>query len=283
MELTVTSAPAEIPPEGEALIVVQWTPDREGTLDATATVRSNDPVRALASVPLTGQALPSAVAEIARDPIVAALPPDSPIEKTRTLSLGNSGAAALNWSAAPHAFIEVEPAAGVVMPGAFAQVTMVLRAAGLAAGDHVAPLVLLTDDPTAQRIEIPVTLHVGEIEPEEFQIDFSPRYATVADTVEISLQLPAGLDPADVVIESVVLFDSGGSGGLAPLPGQVSFHDLNLDGVMELILQFDLEAFEESQPRDAESQTPIPIIGEVEDRTWFRGSTWPRGVFPVDQ
>ena len=81
-----------------------------------------------------------------------------------------------------------------------------------------------------------------------------------------------------VAVNSARLHRSGAPGVI-----QVAFHDLNLDGVIELIVQFDLADFENNLPRDADPQTPIEITGEVEDRTWFRGVTWPRGVFPVDR
>lgn len=276
-EISLVAVPAALPPGGSATLWLAWTPAAGGALTANLSVHSSDPFRPAVSLPLTGLAAPSAQAQIAQDVVEAALPPGSDLLKLRSLRLANVGQADLHWNSLAHAFADVQPAAGVVAAGGAVDLTVRLSAADLAAGDHTAPLLLETDDPNHARIEIPLLLHVGEVRPDRFEIDFTPRFATVGDTVEVSLQLPAGLDPAEVVVESIALFDQ-----LAPLAGQVAFHDLDLDGILELIVQFDREAFEERLPRDGDPQASVSITGEVEDRTWFRGIAWPRGVFPVD-
>jgi len=59
------------------------------------------------------------------------------------------------------------------------------------------------------------------------------------------LQLPAEYNPEEVVIE-----------------------ETNLDGIPELILQFDAERFR--NPVRRQKLVRIPLTGEIADRTWFR-------------
>jgi hypothetical protein len=89
----------------------------------------------------------------------------------------------------------------------------------------------------------------------------------------VALQLPQMYDPQDVVIETVSIF-----GQLFANPAPIAFEDGNGDGVDELIVKFDREAFEALVPEG--DDVPVTVTGEVRDTTWFTGTDSIRTIRP---
>ncbi|NIR40443.1 MAG: hypothetical protein GWO22_32275, partial [Actinobacteria bacterium] len=107
-----------------------------------------------------------------------------------------------------------------------------------------------------------------------FSVDFSPKFAHRDGTVEVALQLPDHHDPKKVLLSTVTLE------GVPALDEPVYYHDMNRDGHMEAILQFDLRSFLAALP-DVDV-IPVTLTGEVEDTVWFTRVEFLRGVARVD-
>jgi hypothetical protein len=275
----ITLAPGSLilAPHSSAAVRVTWTPLGPGVLEgATLRLASNDPARPLAELPLSGEALaPPAELRVEPERLVAALPPRSARTQRRTLRLENRGQGPLVWSAEPVEFAVLEPREGTVPPGGSATLTLVLGSAELDAGDYEAPLVLHSNDPLRARFEVPLVLHVAEVELERFEIDFSPKQADPAQTVEVVLGLPRPYGAEEVELGTVEL------AGLGPRGEPVRLEDLDGDGVAELVLQFDAARLAAALPPG--ELVPVRIEGEVRDRAWFAGTTWVKGVAEVQR
>ena len=201
--------------------------------------------------------------------LTPALPPRSDRTRTKTVRLSDSGEGELVWSAQldtdPGDWVSADPVSGTIAAGGFVDVVLTFAAAAVIDGDYAGVFGLTTNDPRRMQIDIPLSLHVGEIEPDRFEIDRSPKHKDdVRNTVEVTLQLPLPYNPRDVVIPTVLLMNQ-----IAADPSRVVIEDRNGDRVMELILQFDTLEFE--RILRASGETTVVIVGEVEDQTWFRG------------
>jgi len=272
-EISVSDVVLRVAPHDTATLRVSWSPRAAGALAATLALTSNDPRKPLVDLPLVGSALqPPAEARVEPASVEAALPPQSDRVQIKTVRLSNVGQAALTWSALPFELGGVDPVGGTVAPGASVDIDLRLSAAGRDAGDYVSALVLETNDPDRPRIEIPVTLHVRQIELEFFGLNFRPKQA--AGMAEAALQLPWGNASRDVVLSTVSIH------GLTAEPEPVQRADTNGDGIDELILYFDAGQLLETLPQG--NVVEVMITGEVADRAWFRGSTFVRGVAEVD-
>ena len=212
------------------------------------------------------------MAEAFADPmsLEAALPPGTTVVRRLTVELQNRGSAELVWQAAPFELGAVEPAGGAVAPGSTVAIEVRLSADGFAEGEHAATLVLATNDPARPSIEIPVLVHARSVELSAFAVDFTPKYADRTGTVEVTLRLPTGEDPRRVLVNTVVLH------GVAAEPSPVRLLDLDHDGTLELVLQFDAARLLERLPPGV--TVPVRILGEVDRRTWFHGETFVKGV-----
>ncbi|MGH9868475.1 MAG: choice-of-anchor D domain-containing protein [Candidatus Polarisedimenticolia bacterium] len=244
-------------------------------------VSSNDPVAPLVSVPVTLTVVPPPVAELSPAALVAALPPGG--ATTRALRVSNSGASQLIWTlGGPDAggaallplWIAASSSGGTLTPGTFTDIILTLSAATLADGDHTQTVCVYSNDPVRSRLDATVAVHVGEVSPELFMVEpASLSLQANGNTVKATLQLGAGLDPHEVILDSVRL-----NGVLGPIVSKTSFADENGDGLLELILKFDRAAFQSLVPEG--QSVPVAITGEVRDRTWFRGTTTIRMIRP---
>jgi subtilisin family serine protease/P pilus assembly chaperone PapD len=175
----------------------------------------------------------------------------------------------------PPDWLSRDPASGVVAAGACTDITLTMNAAELEDGDHDASLSINTNDPFHPLLQVPVLLHVGEVD--LTFVDVEPNTLNLnsqGTTVKATLQLPEAYDPHDVVIETVCLF----GGALCANPSPIAYADENLDGIQELIVKFDRAAFEVLCP--AGEDVPIVVTGEVADTTWFRGTDIIRALRP---
>jgi hypothetical protein len=168
----------------------------------------------------------------------------------------------------------VSPQAGVIPAGECAPLELSLDAMGLMEDDYEALLTINTNDPFNELIEVPVLLHVAEVD--LAYIDVDPNTLNLSSngrTVRAALQLPPMYDPYDIVIESVSI-----GGVLFAEPAPISYEDSNGDGVLELIVKFDRAAFEALVPEG--DSVPVTVTGEVRDTVWFTGTDYIRTIRP---
>jgi hypothetical protein len=92
-------------------------------------------------------------------------------------------------------------------------------------------------------------------------------------TIKAVLQLPEEYDPHDIVIESVSIY-----GQIYALTHPIEYTDENFDGIEELAVKFDREAFEGVVPDG--DDVPVTVTGEVRDTTWFTGTDMIRAIRP---
>ncbi len=171
-------------------------------------------------------------------------------------------------------WLQVSPTSGILAAGACADLTLALSAVGLADGDYDGAVELLTNDPFHTSIVVPVALHVGEVELTYLDVDPNTiNLDTNGHTIRAALQLPAGLDPHDIVISSVSIY-----GQLFANPSPIAYSDDNHDGTLELAVKFNRAAFEAMIP--AGDAVPVTVTGEVLNTTWFTGTTYVRAVHP---
>ena len=125
---------------------------------------------------------------------------------TQTLTIENSGEADLQWQIAISyespvgPWLHASPAAGLVPGGGSAEVILTIDAFGLHGGDHLADLVVTSNDPVASQIIVPTTLHVTgapDIHVTPLAIDFGLTFigATPTSTVNVS---NVGAEPLSV-------------------------------------------------------------------------------------
>ncbi len=172
------------------------------------------------------------------------------------------------------AWIDVAPSFGAVPPGNHVDIAVAADASGLANGDHHAVLSILSNDPVNSRIDLPVLLHVGEVELDYILMEPATlNLGSHGRTVRGAFQLPAPYDPHDVVVSTVSL-----NGQLYANPGPVSFTDDSGDGIEEIVLKFDRAAFEALLPEG--DSLPVTATGEVRDTIWFTGTAFIRAIRP---
>jgi hypothetical protein len=168
----------------------------------------------------------------------------------------------------------IEPAIGVIPPGEFVDIELQLRSSDLEDGDYHASLLVFSNDPANAEIQLPVTLHARLVELD--YTNFEPGTLNLAahgKTVRASLQLPPAFDPHAVVISSVSTL-----GSLYAESSPVSFEDRNRDGIQEIVVYFDREAFERLLPEG--DQIPVTVTGELADTVWFTGTDQVRPIRP---
>ena len=97
----------------------------------------------------------------------------------QTLTIGNDGSGALNWSMSTTAcgsevdtdWLGVNPASGSVLAGEFDELEVTVNTEGLALGIHEAELCLTTNQAEVDPLSIPVVLDVLDLVPGELVLD----------------------------------------------------------------------------------------------------------------
>ncbi len=178
----------------------------------------------------------------------------------------------------------VDPLSGVIPAGGSQDVTVFLNAAGLPDGIHEATIDFSSNDPYTPMMNVPVTLNVSLVEPD--YVDFEPdvlNLSSSGNTVKVTVQLPAGLDPRAVDPCSVLLNDTVpvvGCPGTPPM-GAVEYTDewpMGGDGIEEVSFRFDRDAVNAILGEG--SSVAVYIQGEVADVQWWRGMTSIRTLRP---
>jgi subtilisin family serine protease len=180
---------------------------------------------------------------------------------------------AIEISAGPE-WLTVDPLAGVTAAGECTTLSVGFDSAELDEGDYDGLVSILNNDPFNSLIEVPVQLHVLEVE-----LDYIAIYpdtlnlSSVGRTIKAVLQLPAPYDPHDIVIDSVSIYDQ-----VYALSHPIEFTDENSDGVEELAVKFNRAEFEGVVPEG--DDIPVTITGEVLNTAWFTGTDIIRAIRP---
>lgn len=164
-------------------------------------------------------------------------------------------------------WVVLDPTAGTVAESLSQNVAVNLDALGLEDGIHEAMIQVASNDPYNPLVEIPVHLNVSLIEP--MLTEFVPkvlRHSGSTFRVRMTIELPAGLNPHDVRLSSVMLNDE-----VPALTTPVPYYtDSNRNGIEEVTFWFDGELTLAALPEGRE--VPVTIMGEVEDVQWWRGT-----------
>jgi hypothetical protein len=166
------------------------------------------------------------------------------------------------------------PTSGVIPAGGHTDITLSINAAGLEEGDYEANIWFYSNDPFDDVVQVPVLLHVSEIELDWLLVEPNTlNLGSDGKTVKASLQLPPEYDPHDIVISTVSVY-----GQLYANPAPIAYEDTTGDGVLELIVKFDRAAFELLIPEG--DDVPVVVTGEVENTTWFTDTDTIRTIRP---
>jgi hypothetical protein len=156
------------------------------------------------------------------------------------------------------------PGSGTLAPGEVADVPVVFDAAGLSAGAYQATLRVESNDPDEPRLDVPLRLVVADfaaaIDPDPNTVNLGSR----GQWMTTYLELPAGMNPSDVVLSSLRL------NFVAPADQQPRpVGDVDHDGVPDLTLKF---PFDQLRPTLAPGPSvPVVLTGAMADGRTFLG------------
>ncbi|RKZ15897.1 hypothetical protein DRQ53_07750, partial [bacterium] len=173
-------------------------------------------------------------------------------------------------------WLAVEPASGVIPAGECMDLTVTMDASELEAGDYTGSITLTSNDITDPVVDVPVLFHVGTVDVADTDAD--PNTLNVAANgrwVTVYVELPPEYDPADVLIETVLL------NGVVPAETSPfsSDEDFNENGIPDLMFKFDRSAVAAVLP--AGESVELTVTGEIEDTTFFVASDFIRVINPT--
>jgi hypothetical protein len=163
---------------------------------------------------------------------------------------------------------------GSVSAGDSILVNVSFECGDLEQGEYDAQVIITSNDPLSPLVSVPVRLVVRkvdaayvEIVPKTINLGAKGKYVTCY------VELPAGFDPSDVIIESV-----------HPTPGEdirpakyaIGDHDRN--GIEDLMLK--LPRMEIESVIGVGDSVPVTVVGEVKDTAWFVGTDYVRVISP---
>jgi hypothetical protein len=149
-------------------------------------------------------------------------------------------------------WVSVLPARGGIEAGEVAPSAIAFATAGLAPGSHQASLRLRSNDPDQPVVTVPLELTLADM---SSRIDVTPKTVNLAERrkwLQVSIELPAGLDPATISPATLRLNDAAHAD-----PAFVTLGDRDHDGVPDLTVRFALDEVRGTlQPMPA-SMSPV--------------------------
>ncbi|MFP4393905.1 MAG: PKD domain-containing protein [Anaerolineales bacterium] len=166
----------------------------------------------------------------------ALLTPDA--ATTRTLTLGNAGAANLNWTLAitgpsPTGWITTTSLSGMIAPDDTAPVIFDIDATGLTTGTYTATLLFTSNDPHHPAVDVPVTLEVSALIPD---LTVSPAEVAVALAPDAAITRTVVLRNVGTAALTWSLTETPSVDWLSVMP---TGGDIAIDGETSLDLRFD--------------------------------------------
>jgi subtilisin family serine protease/sugar lactone lactonase YvrE len=224
-QCTVTPPPLTVAPGAVRPIIVRCVPVRAGPFAATLRLLSNDPDRPLLETSIVATVVLPPRLELSAERLDAPVPEGRSAE--RVLTVRNAGGRPMTFAArvvdadapgdlrvAVPAFLSLQPAGGIVAPGASLDLRVVFTAGALPPGAYAAAIAVTSDDPdrTEARVEALMT-----VEPDR-DGDGVPDAADVC---------PAAADPDQEDADRDALGDVCDNCPAAANPGQA---DADADG-----------------------------------------------------
>jgi len=168
LEFTVVPTGLTIPGGGTDTVDVTFTPTGVGPVSATLSIASNDLDEPVVTVSLGGTGTTPPLIDVTPTSMSSTLPAGG--QETQLMTLSNNGGSPLEFSItaewetdplSPTAvFVNVDPAAGNVAIGGTLDVDVHFTATGLPEGDHVAQILVSSNDPLTPLVTVPATLTV---------------------------------------------------------------------------------------------------------------------------
>ena len=155
-------------------------------------------------------------------------------------------------------WMTISPSSATIAPGDSLQVQIPVQSNGMTDGDYLGRLEILSNDPARSLVEIPIKVHVGvanatlKLDPEHHFLNPTSGLAAVSIT-------PPGCAPTTIVPSSLSILD-----GLAVAPGSVPRY-ASCTGIFDFARMTLLGAIDDGV------SSPIELIGELRDVTWFLG------------
>jgi hypothetical protein len=156
---------------------IQFALDTSGLLPDTYTAQvsviSDDPNRSRINVPVT-MVVADPAPEISVQPASLSETLDQGTTLTRTLTISNSGTAALDFELStvdpPASWLVMDPISGTVGAGGARAIQLTLDALEIELGAHHTRLRVESTDPLTPTLDIPVTMTVQEVVPDRFNL-----------------------------------------------------------------------------------------------------------------
>ncbi|HKW51772.1 MAG TPA: S8 family serine peptidase [Candidatus Eisenbacteria bacterium] len=272
----VDAAPFTLNPGEYREVAVRFMPAALGPIVGLLTIQSDDPDEGIMTVVLSGTGVGAPRVSIEPTRLeAAALPGD---QGRKSLRVRNAGTGTLQWSAAPESllppWVSIAPPSGSLPPGGDSALAVTLGARSLGAGEYGATVPFTTNDPAALRVDVEIFFHVGSIDAAAFEISPDPiNRLRGGRWIEAFVELPQGYDPTLVVLSTVKLLRT------VPCDDRsTQIGDFNRNNIPDLRLLFDRAAVLAALPDG--KRVDIPIMGEIDDRTWFVGTRTVRVVPP---
>ena len=171
-------------------------------------------------------------------------------------------------------WLTVSPGGGTIHAGEHGDLAVTFSATGLPDGDRSGVVRVLSNDLTDPTLSARCDVHVGsvtaELELNPNNLSRSSKGNSVSGDVE-----PGGYDPRAIRTSSVLLQRA------IPVAAnsKISYHDKDKDGNEEARYRFSRLDLLRVLPSG--NSVPVEVIGEVEDITWFAGSTAVRSLKPL--
>jgi hypothetical protein len=171
-------------------------------------------------------------------------------------------------------WLTLAPAGGTIPAGQYSDIAVTFHATGLADGDHSGVVRIASNDLTDPLLSVGCNLHVGTIAAGFVLDPNSLNRAANGNWVSGEIEPLSGYDAHDVRASSVQLQRTVPVVSGAP----VSYDDKDQDGLEEVRYRFDRQALLAILPIG--NAVPVEVIGELEDISWFSGTTTIRVLKP---
>jgi len=171
-------------------------------------------------------------------------------------------------------WLSVTPNSGVIPAGGYADLSVGFDATGLADGDYSGAVRVQSNDLTDPVLDVEASLHVGVV---AAQLAIDPgtlNRASNGNWVGGLVEPPAGFDPHNLVVPTVLLQRQISVASGAP----ITYDDKDADGLLEAAYKFgraDVLAVLETG-----NSVPVEVIGEINGETWLAGTTTVRILPP---
>jgi hypothetical protein len=153
--------------------------------------------------------------------------------------------------------------------------SVVMDAADLEAGDYTGAINLTSNDPASPSISPEVVFHVGTVDAADFQMDPNTLNLTGnGKFINAQVELPPGYDPADIVLSTVRF-----NGTVPAESNAATIGDFNQNGIPDRQFKFSRSAVEAVLTEG--DSVEVTVTGEIEDTIYFVAAGYIRVINPT--